>query len=477
MSINLKGEKKLQISNTKTGAIAISLLLILSIGASLMLIPSTSAHTPAWQIPTYAYIVVQPTPSGVGQPLTVYMWLDAVYGEQGGTNAQAVVINNYRFSNYNLTIIAPDGSTNTTIFSYISDTTSSQSYVYTPTQLGNYTFIFTYPGQTYGANGDGLITSVMDNDTYLASSATTTLTVQSTPIASPTYGNLMPTNYWVRPIYAENTNWYNTVASNWLGIGSAVNPSVSSGTLSGFGTGAMIQRFPGDAIGPLTSHIMWTTPLTEGGIVGGTFSSTPGLNWFEGSAYENRFSNPIILNGDLYYTSVVSYTGVTSGPTNCVDLKTGQVIWSRTDVPSLSFGYIYNVYDPNQHGVYPGILFTSNFARAFDAQTGDPLFNVTGVPTASATAAGPNGEQLRYIITNAGTTANPYYTLAQWNSSRLWSWSYPPGLGPTIYNETTVNGVVGNLSQIHCRIYPTNWNQCSRRRRHKLQLDNKPRSC
>src|SRR5208283_3236866 len=180
-----------------------------------------------------------------------YMWLDAVYGEQGGTNAQAVVINNYRFSNYNLTIIAPDGSTNTTIFSYISDTTSSQSYVYTPSQLGNYTFIFTYPGQTYGANGDGLTTSVMDNDTYLASSATTTLTVQSNPVSSPTYGNLMPTNYWVRPIYAENTNWYDTVASNWLGIGSAVNPSVSSGTLSGFGTGAMIQRFPGDAIGPL----------------------------------------------------------------------------------------------------------------------------------------------------------------------------------------------------------------------------------
>ena len=49
--------------------------------------------------------------------------------------------------------------------------------------------------------------------------------------------------------------------------------------------------------------------------------------------------------------------------------------------PALSFGYVYDVDDPNQHGIYPPILFTTNFAQAFDAYTGDPLFNVTAVPT------------------------------------------------------------------------------------------------
>ena len=285
----------------------------------------------------------------------------------------------------------------------------------------------------------------MINDTYLPSSASTSLTVQTAPISSAgAQGNPSPSAYWTRPIYGENTNWY-TISSNWLGIGSAVQPSVSAGTITGFGTGALINRYPGDAVGSLTSHIMWTKPLTEGGIVGGNAFSTPGVGWFEGSAYENRYSNPIILNGYLYYTSVVSYTGVTAGPTNCVDLQTGQVIWSRTDVPSLSFGYIYYVYDPNQHGVYPGILFTSNFARAFDAQTGDPLFNVTGVPSAAATAAGPNGEQLKYVITNAGNTTNPYYVLSEWNSSRLWAFTYPPGLGPTMYNYSTTQANAGTI--------------------------------
>jgi hypothetical protein len=454
--------KKMQLAKNKLAAISIAIVLIISIGASVAFIPTTSAHGPGltaaqggnvpWNIPTYAYIVVQPNPIGVGQPITVYMWLDAVYGEQAGTvngvSGQALALqNNYRFLNYNLTIVAPDNTVATTIFPIIDDTTSNIGYSYTPSQLGTYQFIFNYPGQTYGANGNGLAGSVMINDTYAPSIATENLTVQSQPITSVgALGNPMPTEYWTRPIYGENTNWY-SISSNWLGIGSPALPSVSSGTITGFGQGALINRYPGDAIGSLTSHVMWTAPLTEGGVVGGTGLTPSGVGWFEGSAYENRYSNPIILNGVLYYTSVVSYTGVTAGPTNAVDLRTGQVLWSRTDVPVLSFGYIYNVYDANQHGVYPGILFTSNFARAFDAQTGDPLFNVTGVPTASATSLGSNGEQLKYIITNANTTANPYFVLSEWNSSRIWAFTYPPGLGPTLYNMTTVNGQPGNLSQ------------------------------
>ena len=52
-----------------------------------MLIPNANAHTPAWNIPTYAYIVAAPNPIGVGQTVHIYMWLDAVYGAAGGTTA------------------------------------------------------------------------------------------------------------------------------------------------------------------------------------------------------------------------------------------------------------------------------------------------------------------------------------------------------------------------------------------------------
>ena len=128
----------------------------------------------------------------------------------------------------------------------------------------------------------------------------------------------------------------------------------------------------------------------------------------------------------IYYTETVSFSntagnfyGLAYGPTDCVNLRTGELIWSRTDVPALSFGLVFDVQDNNQHGVYLPILFTSSW-RAFDADTGNPLFNVTGVPSGTK-AMGPNGEYLIYVIANAGNATNPDYRLAEWNSTKLWS--------------------------------------------------------
>jgi hypothetical protein len=61
--------------------------------------------------------------------------------------------------------------------------------------------------------------------------------------------------------------------------------------------------------------------------------------------------------------------------------------------------------------------------RAFDAETGNALFNITNVPTGTK-VLGPQGEVLIYTITNAGTSSNPQYYLARWNSSRLWTGQY-----------------------------------------------------
>ncbi len=436
----------MQISKTKTGAIAISLLLILSIGTSLMLIPTTSAHTPAWSLTTYAYITASPNPIGVGQQMTVYMWLANVYGTGGATADYAQLTNNYRFSNFNLTVIQPDGSTNTTIYPYISDPTSSMYAQYTPTQTGNYTFLFNYPGQVYGANGDGNPTSVLVNDTYLPSSASTTVTVQQTATPSAVGSSPLPTAFWMRPIYGENTVWF-TISSNWLGIGSPVVPATGSGTLSGFNGGSYYQVYPGDAVGPLTGHVMWTYPLVAGGVVGGLNEPIAGDTYNDGSAYLQRFDNPIIIDGNLYYRAPISTQSASTGPETCQNLETGQIVWSSLTMPTVSFGYLYDHQDANQHGVLSGILFTSNFGEAFDAATGDWLFNVTNVPSSSATAMGPSGEQLKYVFANAGTAANPNWGLAEWNSSKLWTYV---GIGtadiltPTLYNYSSTTSTTSS---------------------------------
>ncbi len=408
---------------TKTSALALALLLIISMGTAMILLPSANAHSPSWQIPTFAFIQVVPNPIGVGQTATVYMWLSNTY-------ADALKTNDYRFHNYKLTITAPDGTETTQTFADIMDSTSNQFYSFTPTQVGTYNFAFSYPGQNVTEYSHSPTSSYL-NDAYLPSNSSTTLTVQETQI--PTTSLLpLPTEYWTRPIYGENIYWY-SISSNWLGTGSA-----------GYGTGAAGCNFPpGNAIGPQTNHVMWTYPLDFGGIVGGTIPE-PGSTNFEGSAYNGRFTNTIIMNGYMYYTKPVTFTGLTSGETVCQDLRTGKIIWSSPVIPAISFGYIYDVDNPNQHGTYPPILFTSNFAQAYDAYTGCPLFNVTGVPSGTQ-VVGPAGEQLRLIMTNLGNASNPVMYLSQWNSSRLWENIANPWTGavvnsPVMYNYSTTSG-------------------------------------
>jgi len=435
----------MKIAKNKTKAIAIALLLVFSMTASMTLIPSARPHTPPWQLTTNAYIIALPSPVGVSQTTLIYMWLNRVYGYPAGAYDYAAVNNNYRFHNYQLTITAPDGTTTTKTFDTIQDTTSSQSYSFTPTQVGTYKLTFNFPGQAYNASGGAYNpTSVLVNDYYLPSSASTTLTVQQEPI--PTYPSSypLPSEYWTRPIYGENTGWW-TISSNWLGTGApgygAFGVSYNLG-----GNGAVF--FAGDTVGPQTSHIMWVRSLQNGGIVGGNkFDYIPGNAWFEGSAYNQRYTNPIVVNGKLYFTEPVSFTGASSGPTDCVDLRTGKLLWSRSDVPPLSFAYVYDHEDPNQHGVFPAILATSNFARLFDADTGTALFNVTGVPFGT-TVLGPQGEQLKYVITNLGNSTNPNYVLAQWNSSKIWNYGTNPYTTGSLLNPSILNATAAGSSSL-----------------------------
>ena len=415
----------------KTIAIAIVILLVFSAGTTTMLMPGADAHDPSYELPTSAFIVVNPSPIGVGQTTTIYLWLDQVYGVGFGGSGAAAVSNAYRFHNYKLTILDSNGTTVLTqVFDVISDPTSSQYYRYTPTVAGNYTAVFDFPGQDYDQFAGGYNpNSALVNDTYNPASAQTNFIVQDEPIP-PARGSLpLPQEYWTRPIYGEATDWWK-LASNWLGTGSPVMSETGSGTISTFSWsptfffGSVVQRYPGDAVGPQTGHIMWTRPMEFGGVVGGNSIPIEGNSYFEGSAYNQRVTNMIIIAGVVYFRTPISFGGTNSGPTYAVDIRTGKVLWTRDDLPSLSFGYIYDVETPNQHGVYPPILvassgFGTQTWRAFDAFTGDPLFNVTGVPS-GLQARGAYGEHLRYVLGNRGSSANPQFYLAEWNSSRLW---------------------------------------------------------
>ena len=404
---------------------------MISMTASFALIPSASAHTPAWQIPTYAYINASPNPVGVGQNVVVIMWLTNLF------SPATAIGNDYRFHNYKLTITAPDGTVTTQSYGIVADSTSAQDYSFAPSQVGTYNLTFSFPGQDFNTYDHdtsfpslfvpGLMTDEpLINDTYMPSSASTTITVQQQAIPFiATYP--LPAEYWTRPIYGENPGWW-TISSNWLGSGSPVEASAGSWAIGAYGAnslfaGAALNRNPGDAIGSQTSHVMWTKPLQAGGIVGGNNFAIVGDSYFEGSAYIQRYDNPIIMDGILYYQAPLGYSSGQGGGTYAVDLQTGKVLWQNNAIPTgaLSFGYIYDSQQPNQKGVMQPILFTSSFAQAYDAYTGQYLFNVTNVPSGVPVSMGPNGETIMYTVSNG--------YLAEWNSSGLWNWNIEVGGG------------------------------------------------
>jgi hypothetical protein len=409
-------KKRMRILKNREATIAAVVVLIIAVSASMALLPSANAHTPIWTFDSYAYLTVQPSPVGVGQTVHVVMWID-------GPLPGATVSNDIRRHDYKITITDPDGKTEVKNWPVVQDTTSVQYMQFTPTKIGTYTFKFEYPEQVYTWSGQ------YNGDIFHADSETTILEVQQDAIPTAIDSYPLPSEYWMRPIEGQNSYWY-TIASNWLGT-----PYV-------FGAGAA-YGIPGavqlEGSAPNSAHVMWAKPIQWGGVVGGNHTGEIyGEMWYAGLSYNTRFSNPIIMDGVLYYPEPWG-NGGTGGDYVAVNLQTGQELWrintTATGVNlTPSFGYLYALETENQHGVLPnGILVaTQNLGsgntawRAYDARTGIlTTMNITNVPNGQG-IAGPKGEILRYTLTNVDGT----YNLAQWNSSRVFGGASGVGVSP-----------------------------------------------
>jgi hypothetical protein len=428
----------------KNTTIAIAIILTLTIAIPIVAIPLANAHTPPWAVSCFAYINAAPDPVGVGQQVSILIWVDK-------PRTAAALSNEYRMHNY--TLIITDSAGNEVLNQHwetVTDPTSSQFYPWVPDTVGTYNLTFNFGGF---ASNDYPHDPSETNDTFVPDSASTTVTVQQEALPAPITSYPLPTEYWTRPIYGENTDWW-SISSNWLGESS---PTLSAWpAIFGYGNLAGIDRDPGNGVGPETSHIIWTKPLQMGGVVGDDNFPIRGNTWFEGSAYNQRFGNPIIVAGLLIYTEPISFYSPASlggsgvGPTNCVDLRTGELKWSTTDIPQLSFAIIYDVEDPQQHGVFPAMLVQAQGStwNIWDAWTAVKLATVTGVPS-GVSSLGPQGEYLIYNIANEGTSSNPDYHLRLWNSSLLWTgtgWANPTSTTLVPVWDTTTTTTTTNVT-------------------------------
>ncbi|HLN90028.1 MAG TPA: PQQ-binding-like beta-propeller repeat protein [Candidatus Binatia bacterium] len=289
-------------TTNKNKTASIALIIVLTISMALLAAPTT-VH--ALDIPTYTKIHVEPDPVGQGQPAYISAFLTKPTATASMNNVGD------RYAGITIKITDPDGQV-TTMGPYTADTTGGIGGLkLVPTKLGNYTLVAYYPGQN-------LTGSTYKNVVELPSqSDPETLMVQQEQI--PWYSSApLPTEYWSRPINAQNYQW-TQLAGSWYGL--AIPSFASTGSYDAQG------NFNPYSPAPNTGHIMWTKPTAFGGQVGGPIPGDQESQFTSTSILLNYFE-PIVLDGVLYYGEMA---GINSQVVswNAVDLRTGQTLWTE----------------------------------------------------------------------------------------------------------------------------------------------------
>ena len=405
--------------------ISLALFLVLTISATLIALPVTYAHDPPWTNPTTAFIAVAPNPIGVGQNLMVAMWLSI-------PPPTSIDIGGDRWKGMTVTITKPDG-TKETQGPFTSDPLGDQYFMYKPDIVGKYYFQMSFPGQTLAAEGSYWGLAYVGDYFEPSTSPKAELIVQQDQIPSWPAAPL-PTDYWQRPINAENREWY-TISGNWLATGWGTMGTFMLYNATYASTmGEVGANFVPYTTAPNSAHIIWTKPLDFGGLIGGEYGGGGTSSYYTGTGYEPKFAPPIIISGILYYNAPdPPRNGFTA-----VDLRTGKTLWEKNG--TITCGQIYNYISPNQYG---GNAYLWSIDRwdgtkpysMYDAFTGNWILDIVNASTPSARdttmmVSSPRGDLLMYVLDGRNSW------LALWNSSKIianlnpydpWSWRPPAG--------------------------------------------------
>ena len=389
-------------------------------------------------MPTNAYVNCAPPVIGLGQSTSIVVWLDRSSPTSTGTSGE-------RWSGFLITITQPDG-TNITIGPWDSGSAiASDVRSFTPTAVGNYSIVFSFPGAVVTAGNQPYVNTQDDiGDIWLPStSKPCTLTVTNDQV--PNYPErALPTDYWTRPITALNRNWY-SIASNWL------QGSWLQGNIQTVGTG------------PMSAHVLWARPILPA-YPGGIGDANYGPIDANIEDYLSPWGGCIIMNGIIYYNTPQS------AETNhygyyAVDLHTGQQIWYNNGTnpitmaaytgaggvdpavtqtyPKLSCGQMLLMDNVNGRGIASYLWEQGPATSAdragytswymLDPSTGDLMLTLHNVPSGTG-ATDSQGDLL--IYTYNSVTGN----ILCWNSTQ----AIPPG-GPLGTGQQTWRPEVGQI--------------------------------
>jgi PQQ-like domain len=379
---NLRENRNLAKNRT---TLSIALILTFTMVVSLAAFPSAHAQFEPQinYMTSYAFIGARPNPAGVGQQVLFHFGITAT--TQNATES---------FKGLTITVTKPDGTT-LTLGPFKTDSTGGSGTIWVPDATGNYILQTHFPAQWYNFSG---MTDYgpMDISTFYSAADSDKLTLVVQEEQTPTYpGVPLPTEYWDRPIDAQSREWY-TISGSWLGLEDYLYSQAY------VLVGNRFVENNNDA--PETAHVLWTKPLTIGGLVGGDAGLANSINhgavgFGIGDAYEGIWSSRLIVAGRLYYeVPPIPYPGFTASAEpieyHCVDLHTGQEMWTKTFLynQSIAFGQLLYYQGFNYMGTFAYLyVVTGGYDymtglplpatwTAFDAYTGNWAFTVMNIP-------------------------------------------------------------------------------------------------
>ncbi|MCW4005124.1 MAG: hypothetical protein NWF04_00790 [Candidatus Bathyarchaeota archaeon] len=419
----------------------------MSLSAIAIAIPTTNAHDPPWSIPTYAYIVASPNTVAVNEYTLLVMWLNCIPPTAGGSGGD-------RWRGFMIDVTAPDG-TQSQLGPFESGSVGTTYTTFTPTQVGEYTLVFHWPGQTLGApaGSNPMGMSYVGDFFEPATSAPMILTVTQEPVAEwqepePTTG------YWTRPLNAQNRGW-TQLASNWLGGSWLVSNVQTAGQA------------------PNSAHIVWTQPIAEQpGVAAGHPGGLADAQWtgipYNTDDYQRPWTSPIIMNGIIYYNTPADAMTARYGY-YAMDLRTGEQLWYNngtfnnpvtsnpsfgegpalgTSYPSLSFGQIQHYYSLNGEGMIAYLWMTQgNTWYMLNPDNGNLIMTLKNVPGGIG-ITDQDGNILRYSYNPS--TGN----ILAWNSSQALPFG-APGTGTSANQwRPRVGAVVDAVNDTTWMTYP-----------------------
>jgi len=283
------------------------------------------------------------------------MWINFLPASAG---VEATTIVHGGWVGFTITVTKPDATTET-FGPYESDPSGMWHISYKPATTGTYTVDFAFPGQlvvntTWGGNNRH---NYWYNAWFEASSRQRTFTVQQAPIDAYQEAPIPWGEYWEQPIDAQNREWH-VIAGPWLessyNATGAFNPYTQA---------------------PRSAHIVWTKMSypVAGGLIGGDYGS---LEFQRSTGYSLR----CIMGGKVYYNGPVTSDG--TNQLYCVDLRTGENIWSEPAPISVTMGQILNWRSQQTKQESPYLWSFGSTYRMYDAKSGDLILTFPGAPSA-----------------------------------------------------------------------------------------------